>query len=605
MFAWIGLEAEDGDILSFTKWNELIDYIDTKVDFLYVDQQVSLKQDKIYTAINVDTSTVDLTNYQLGDLIKSKENLDYTVELDSSSQKILTPVIGWADLTEYYTKAEMDASLDLKADITYVDTETTSIWDNFVNYLTSTEITSLFYNKIEVDDIAEEVSVKPYLDDGENNLIDLQFYGANDTRTVNLTGELFQPNMKLDLSESDYSQEVTINDPNSATIVITSLADRADRISTTFANHFPSTVSMFAEIFSMGNIEFDVTDIGYFRNGNLGDASGFKAYTVGDKNYILSMSTNHDRIMVTDVTDPANSVLKDVETSVDYLDMVRYLDVFEDASGNVYGLFMDNDSFNEKLTIYDITNPSSLRYKTSYQDDQLDDIRKISSVTVGDVTYIVAAESSNDSYDYFFIYKYQNGSLTYNQKIGVSYGRLQGVSMYEHDGKPYFVGTASYSNRNYIDVYELGDETYTRKSQFVDTTNCRQPMGVGTYKTESNTYAIVYSSSKRQFCLLDITDPTNPVLQSTFGYTSISQHVRPYISKGRVFVPVYSSSDNWEIYDATFPTNVIEKTQGSVTSTYANTGLEIVETNDELYLIVFGDSTYNRFQIFDLGVTYE
>ena len=499
----------------------------------------------------------------------------------------------------------MDASLDLKADITYVDTETTSIWDNFVNYLTSTEITSLFYNKTEVDDIAEEVSVKPYLDDAENNLIDLTFYGANDTRTVNLTGELFQPNMKLDLSESDYSQEVTINDPNSATIVITSLADRADRISTTFANHFPSTVSMFSEIFSMGNIEFSVTDLGDFRNSNLGDANGFKAYTVGDKNYILSMSSNDDRIMVTDVTDPANSVLKDVETNVNYLDVLRYFDVFEDASGNVYGVFMDDDSAGERLTIYDITNPSYLIYKTSYQDDQLDEIRKISTLTIGDVTYIVAAESSSDSYDFFFIYKYQNGSLTYNQKIGVRYGRLQGVSMYEHDGKPYFVGISAYSNNNYIEVYEIGDGTYTRKSQFVDTTNCREPYGLGSYKTESSTYAIVYSYGKRQFCLLDITDPTTPVLISTFGNSSINQHVRPYISKGRVFLPVYSSNDNWKIYDATFPTNVIEKTQGSVSSSYDNIGLEIVETNDELYLIVFGDYTYNRFQIFDLGVTYE
>ncbi len=75
--AWIGLDAEDGDILSFTKWNELVAYIDTKVDFLYVDQELSLKQDTIYTAINVDTSTVDLTNYQEGDLIKGTDNLDY------------------------------------------------------------------------------------------------------------------------------------------------------------------------------------------------------------------------------------------------------------------------------------------------------------------------------------------------------------------------------------------------------------------------------------------------------------------------------------------------------------------------------------------------
>ncbi len=199
--AWIGLEAEDGDILSFTKWNELIDYIDTKVDFLYVDQQLSLKQDTIYADIDVDIANIDLTNYQEGDLIKDTNKLDYTVELDVSSNKILTPVIEGTDLSMYYTQAETDAYLDLKADASQIITDGGG--DKFLsdtgNY------------------IAPPREVYPYL----TSSIDEQLK-VSETKSITISGVGFTPADVLEGLEADgYVVEYISKSPTEVVVNIT------------------------------------------------------------------------------------------------------------------------------------------------------------------------------------------------------------------------------------------------------------------------------------------------------------------------------------------------------------------------------------------------
>ena len=57
--AWIGLDAEDGDILSFTKWNELVAYIDTKVDISSFNNEVSTLDVKIDTKLDASQIVTD------------------------------------------------------------------------------------------------------------------------------------------------------------------------------------------------------------------------------------------------------------------------------------------------------------------------------------------------------------------------------------------------------------------------------------------------------------------------------------------------------------------------------------------------------------------
>ena len=72
--AWIGLEAEDGDILSFTKWNELIVYINTKLGVENI-----IAGDNITIDVDGNNLTLQWTPWPITTLTTNRDDSDMTL----------------------------------------------------------------------------------------------------------------------------------------------------------------------------------------------------------------------------------------------------------------------------------------------------------------------------------------------------------------------------------------------------------------------------------------------------------------------------------------------------------------------------------------------
>ena len=89
----------------------------------------------------------------------------------------------------------------------------------------------VFKDRTSIDD---ELNVRPYVTNGFNLT-----FSYNQTRTITLNGDFFQPNMKfLDLQE-EYIQELISITPNQVKLNITAPDFNSTKTNITFQNHYP------------------------------------------------------------------------------------------------------------------------------------------------------------------------------------------------------------------------------------------------------------------------------------------------------------------------------------------------------------------------------
>ena len=141
--------------------------------------------------------------------------------------------------------------------------------------------------------IENDFSIRPYVSDS----FDLTF-SYNQTRTITLNGDFFQPNMKfLDLPEG-YTQELISITPNQVKLNITAPDFNLTKTNITFQNHYPESNVMSVETMHLEKILIFTTSTTY--SGDLGGLSGAdqkcqlladNAGLEGDYNALLSTST--------------------------------------------------------------------------------------------------------------------------------------------------------------------------------------------------------------------------------------------------------------------------------------------------------------------------
>ena len=581
--AWIGLDAEDGDILSFTKWNELVAYIDTKVDFLYVDQELSLKQDTIYTAINVDTSTVDLTNYQEGDLIKGTDNLDYLVELDSSSNKVLRPI------TIHASQIVTDGAGDkfLSDDGTYIAINgASSGYSSGDSWYTYTW------------------SFRPYLD--ASNTQNVQLYGSGDSISVDVTGDGFQPGMVFDLPSDEYSQTVEVHNLNEATVEITALQELNDLQEAKYSWHFPDDVIISFETLFGGIIDMAIDPL--LERKGLSFATNptyFEVYDYNGKKYMATNGISSDSIAILDITDPTSMIDRDGSyyrySSSSYIDWPYEVSVSITPSGKAYAFsigYMD-----DMLTLFDISNPKSIQYKTNYQHSTyLDSVRHLDSISTDtEKMYVVTLNTNSyNRNEYLMTYRVENNYITQISRITVDNGK--DLRLYEQNGE-YFVITTSYDDDD-IFIYKITDSSYTKMSEYYDNTNCRDPYRLSNiFDRNGKKYIIMGTTSAKKFCIYDITDPTNMILVGEYFNNELQgmRELNVAEKDGRWYLVIGDGgNEKLFIYDITKFHNITKKVEKNVKNLFNEpTDAQFIHYGDDFHLGVLS-ADYSAFGIYDV-----
>ena len=99
--------------------------------------------------------------------------------------------------------------------------ENQSIWNNFLNYFTSNEIVNLFYNKTQIDEKLENVSIE----EETQSLINLTISDiGDDTTNINLNYENSTENLLIENLNETHTQlsnfkEMCIYEENNQTII--------------------------------------------------------------------------------------------------------------------------------------------------------------------------------------------------------------------------------------------------------------------------------------------------------------------------------------------------------------------------------------------------
>ena len=540
----------------------------------YIDSQVGSKQDLIYADIDVDTTTVDLTNYQEGDLIKGTDNMDYIVELDSSSQKVLSPLTQWTDLTDYYTKSEVDTSLNLKADITYVDSENQSIWTAMDEFLDITELTSVFYNKTEVytkQEIDEQITEiedtileakVPYVSSMFPDVISL---GSTLPSSVTVEWSGFSPHHIFNLDKNLYSQTLISWSSTKLKFEIqrlqawdSPLTEISFSNHDLWPNHFVIQIQSFVDelvyYFKSFSVKSSIID-----NSYLNGADKVVVYEQNDSLYAILTTYHGDDVTIYNIDDLDNPVFLDTFGSATYTNGARDVQVYTQGS-NMYAAM--TSQLNSQFVIFDITDPTNIILK-----DYMKDTSNISYAfalqiyTQGTTIYAAVTGAWGDEFAIFDITDPTDITMLGTYYSNANIDNSESIEVYTQDGKRYaavwgstgdefslfditdptnIIFLANYYSNAYLDgilamsIYTQNDETHLAAASeigdeiaifnihdpnnieylggYISSTFINGPFDIDTYEEGGNFFAGVAANMGDDFTMFDITDPANVIL---------------------------------------------------------------------------------------------
>ena len=320
------------------------------------------------------------------------------------------------------------------------------------------------------------------------------------------------------------------------------------------------------------------------RNGfhGLDAAWGITTATIGSKHYALAVGQTDDALQIIEITNPASpvptAVAEQNQNGFTRLDQPRSVDTIT-VGQRTYAIVASSFQ-SHGVQIIDITNPASPSAVAAVTDDSVDSSSKfdklygawgIKAVPFGEQNYAIVAATNDDGIQFI--------NLTDPTSPKPSGSVADGSALFAALDRPNDVATVTINSRTYALVTAFDDDGLSimditvpsfplEAGTIVRDTNTYAgfdgPSGVATFRSGSNTYALVSQHNNDTVSIMDISNPYRPSLTATVkeategnpGFDSLDgvQGIATFSSGNRVYAIVAASnSDSLAIIDVTNP----------------------------------------------------
>ena len=426
-------------------------------------------------------------------------------------------------------------------------------------------------------------------------------FNLSETKTITIKGEYFSTNNNLNAISDGYIINPVNISPKEYVLEVTSPSFAVPKTSYTLSAHnfWGNGVEIIFETiryFISMNVDTEMSNTYYSR---LTGGDHFKIYEQNGNTYAIFISVSNNYLTIYDITNPASPTLKDSESVLAHSSSAKDIDTAITPNGNIYAVIVTRN--NDKIALYDITNPTNIQYKSNYEKESfLDDASSVSLIST-DTEKMYAIATNRGNYEYVSLYKIENNNVEYVAKDSKS--NPFGGYVYKQNGEIYYIAT-DYDNDE-IETYSISDTSLIRLGQYKDSSVCDRPEEVSTFEKSGNIYAIVRSYEERYYCVLDITDPANIVFETSFGYSEAqsSNRVYAYEKNNQYFVaaPYHNINTNRiYIYEITDLDNVEVKVEKTLSGYSGISDTQFYEVNGEFYLLAFSADN-GRFYIYEVS----